>query len=94
MRYVFLVDNGFEIIVNKRKKKREEVIFVNCIICDDFFKGGMYNWELVFLRFFLKSLFDFDLWLIYLIGFFNYVFYVMLISYLMLLFKGMGFLIF
>jgi len=67
------------------------VIIVNRVIRDDPSKGTMHNREAITFRLLWKSLMDFDLWPIYLIGLFNHIPFATPSIYLTLSLKGLGF---
>lgn len=69
-------------------------IVVNRILRDDPSKGDMNNRQAVSFTGFNKSLLDYDLWPVYIIGFMAYISYCTVQPYLTLTFKNVGFLTF
>ena len=67
------------------------MIIVNRVIRDDPSKGGMHNREPITFRLLWKSLCDFDLWPLYLIGLTNHIPFGTPSSYLTLSLKNTGF---
>lgn len=72
-------------------ERREEIIMVNRVIRDDPSKGDMHNRETLTFRLLFKSLCDYDLWPLYLIGLTNHIPFATPNIYLTLSLKGMGF---
>ncbi len=72
-------------------QRREEIIIVNRVIRDDPSKGGMHNREAITVKLLFKSLMDFDLWPIYLIGIVNHIPFATPNIYLTLSLKDLGF---
>ncbi|ODQ58551.1 hypothetical protein WICANDRAFT_34521 [Wickerhamomyces anomalus NRRL Y-366-8] len=70
---------------------REEKIVVNRVLRDDPSKGDMHNRQALTLNTLWKSITDFDLWPIYLIGLLAFIPQGTVNSYLTLTLKGMGF---
>lgn len=71
--------------------EREQKIVVNRVLRDDPSKGDMNNRQSLTLKTLWKSLIDFDLWPIYLIGFIAFIPTSTVTSYLTLTLRGMGF---
>ncbi|OJJ49947.1 hypothetical protein ASPZODRAFT_59291 [Penicilliopsis zonata CBS 506.65] len=71
--------------------EREEIIMVNRVIREDPSKGTMHNREAITFSLLRKSLFDFDLWPLYIIGLVFQMPYWTLSPYFTLLMKDFGF---
>lgn len=70
---------------------REEVIMVNRILRDDPTKGDMHNRQAIGARGFLKSLMDYDMWPLYVVGVMAYIPMNPPMSYLTLTLRDLGF---
>ncbi|PSK39973.1 hypothetical protein C7M61_001784 [Candidozyma pseudohaemuli] len=71
--------------------EREEKIVVNRILRDDPSKGGMHNRQALSLRMIIRSLFDYNLWPLYLIGLFAYIPMRTVKPYMVLAMRNLGF---